>query len=126
VTDTFSISDLAAEFAVTTRTIRFYEGEGMISPERRGTTRVYHLRDRIRLKLILRGKRLGLSLSDIREIIDMYDQTSGEVGQLKHLMIKIDERRLAFEEQKRDLDLLLTELDDVREKCENRLTEIVE
>ena len=120
----YSISDLASEFAVTTRTIRFYEGEGMLSPERNGTTRVFHPRDRIRLKLILRGKRLGLALSEIREVIDMYDQTPGEKGQLELLITKIEERRGALEEQKRDIDLMMAELSEVSAKCRNRLGEL--
>jgi DNA-binding transcriptional MerR regulator len=122
--ETYSISQLATEFAVTTRTIRFYEDEGMLSPERNGTTRIFHPRDRIRLKLILRGKRLGLALSEIREIIDMYDQTPGERGQLNHLMEKIEERRQALLEQKRDIDLMMAELEEVHSKCQSRLGEL--
>ncbi len=96
----------------------------MLSPERNGTTRVFHPRDRIRLKLILRGKRLGLALSEIREVIDMYDQTPGEKGQLELLITKIEERRGALEEQKRDIDLMMAELSEVSAKCRNRLGEL--
>ena len=96
----------------------------MLSPERNGTTRIFHPRDRIRLKLILRGKRLGLALSEIREIIDMYDQTPGERGQLNHLMEKIEERRQALLEQKRDIDLMMAELEEVHSKCQSRLGEL--
>ena len=122
--ETYSISDLATEFSVTTRTIRFYEGEGMLTPERRGTTRVFYPRDRVRLKLILRGKRLGLALSEIREIIDMYDQTPGERGQLELLIEKIEKRKLALEQQKIDLDLMMAELNEVKNKCVTRLGEL--
>ena len=79
----FSISDLAREFGVTTRAIRFYEDEGLLSPSRSGRQRVYTSRDHVRLKLIVRGKRLGFSLSEVREIIEMYDLDSGESGQLR-------------------------------------------
>jgi DNA-binding transcriptional MerR regulator len=96
----------------------------MLSPERNGTTRVFHSRDRIRLKLILRGKRLGLALSEIREVIDMYDQTPGEKGQLELLITKIEERRAALEVQKHDIDLMMTELSEVSTKCRNRLGEL--
>ena len=122
--ETYSISDLATEFSVTTRTIRFYEGEGMLTPERRGTTRVFYPRDRVRLKLILRGKRLGLALSEIREIIDMYDKTPGERGQLELLIEKIEKRKLALEQQKIDLDLMMAELNEVKNKCVTRLGEL--
>ena len=76
----FSIGLLAREFDVTTRTIRFYEDQGLLSPRRRGQTRLFDQRDRTRLKLILRGKRLGFSLSEINEIVDMYDAPPGETG----------------------------------------------
>lgn len=121
---TFSIAELAQEFGVTHRTIRFYETEGMISPLREGQRRIYRQRDRVRLKLILRGKRLGLSLQEIREIIDLYDADTGEANQLRLLLDKIDARRADLENKRRDIDATLSDLDDVAAKCRLRLQEI--
>jgi DNA-binding transcriptional MerR regulator len=113
----YSIRDLAREFDVTTRTIRFYEGEGLISPARRGQTRLFSPRDRVRLKLILRGKRLGFSLSEIREIINLYDAAPGEYGQLRFFLGKIAERRALLERQRADIDQTLEELAEVERRC---------
>ncbi|MCP4327352.1 MAG: MerR family DNA-binding transcriptional regulator [Alphaproteobacteria bacterium] len=121
MTETFSITDLAKEFDITTRTIRFYEDEGLLAPERRGQARVYKARDRVRLKLILRGKRLGFSLKEIAEIIDLYDSEPGEVGQLRHFLEKIAERRAVLMRQREDIDVILTELDAVEAQCMARL-----
>ena len=113
---TWSIAELAAEFDVTLRTIRFYEDLGLISPARRGTQRVFGTRDRIRLKLILRGRRLGMTLDEIRTIIDMYDAEPGEVGQLHYLLEQLDARRADLEERRRDIEESLVELDRVEAK----------
>ena len=94
---TWTIAELADEFEVTHRTIRHYEELGLIAPERRGTVRVFHPRDRIRLALILRGKRIGFPLNEIRKIIDMYDEQPGEAGQLAYLLDQIAERRADLE-----------------------------
>lgn len=115
--DYFSIADLAREFDVTTRTIRFYEDEGLISPARRGQHRLFSPRDRIRLKLILRGKRLGFSLGEIRDIIDLYDAAPGEVGQLRFFLGKIAERRAVLEQQRADIAETLDELAEVERRC---------
>ena len=114
---TYSIRDLAREFDVTTRTIRFYEGEGLISPARRGQTRLFSSRDRVRLKLILRGKRLGFSLGEIREIIDLYDAAPGEFGQLRFFLSKIAGRRAMLERQQADIAVTLEELAEVERRC---------
>ena len=114
---TYSIRDLAREFDVTTRTIRFYEGEGLISPARRGQTRLFSPRDRIRLKLILRGKRLGFSIEEIREIIDLYDAEPGEFGQLRFFLGKIAGRRAMLEQQQADIAETLEELAEVERRC---------
>ena len=114
--ETWSIAELAAEFDVTLRTIRFYEDLGLISPGRRGTQRVFGSRDRIRLKLILRGRRLGMTLDEIRTIIDMYDAEPGEVGQLHYLLEQLDARRADLEERRRDIEESLVELDRVEAK----------
>jgi DNA-binding transcriptional MerR regulator len=118
---TWSIAELAEEFGVTLRTIRFYEDRGLISPERRGTTRVFHARDRVRLALILRGKRLGFSLDEIATIVDMYDAEPGEAGQLRYLLEQIDVRRTELEQRRKDIEETLAELDEVERRCRDDL-----
>ena len=114
---TFGIADLAREFDVTTRTLRFYEDEGLIAPAREGQRRIFSARDRVRLKLILRGKRLGFSLGEIREIIDLYDAPPGEAGQIRFFLGKIRERRAQLERQRADIAASLGELADVEARC---------
>ncbi|MGB0495131.1 MAG: MerR family transcriptional regulator [Kangiellaceae bacterium] len=114
---TFSISELSKEFGITPRSIRYYESEGLISPERQGSQRIYHRGDRIRLQLILRGKRVGFSLSEIREIINLYDSPSGEQKQTNLLYGKIEERRNTLYQQQKDIETMLLELD----QLENRI-----
>jgi DNA-binding transcriptional MerR regulator len=118
---TWSISDLAAEFDVTPRAIRFYEDQGLISPARRGQTRIYSSRDRTRLKLILRGKRLGFSLGEVADIIDLYDSDPGEVAQLEYFLDKIREQKKALEQQREDIEVTLAELTAVELNCRTRL-----
>jgi DNA-binding transcriptional MerR regulator len=115
---TYSISDLAEEFGVTARTIRFYEAEDLIAPQRRGQTRVYSSRDRARLVLILRGKRVGFSLSEIKEMLDLYDMDGGRTVQLSHALKKFDERINALERQRADIEHSLVELRAARAKME--------
>jgi DNA-binding transcriptional MerR regulator len=117
-TQTWSIAELAAEYDVTLRTIRFYEDRGLLTPERRGTVRVYHPRDKVRLGLILRGKRLGFSLDDIATIVDMYDAEPGEEGQLVYLLDQITTRRADLEQRRRDIDETLDELAEVEARCQ--------
>ncbi len=114
---TFSISDLAEEFDITTRTIRFYEEKGLLNPSRKGQTRSYSSSDRTRLKLILRGKRLGLSLEESKEIISMYDPTRGNVNQLQKLVDKIRDKRKQLLAQQQDIEHMLTDLKGAEEKC---------
>jgi len=114
---TWSIAEVAEEFGVTHRTVRHYEELGLISPERRGTARVYHRRDRTRLNLILRGKRLGFPLEEIRTIIDLYDAPRGRASQLEYVLSQVDERRVDLEQRRRDLDDALKELDAFEESC---------
>ncbi|WP_238158054.1 MerR family transcriptional regulator [Kribbella voronezhensis] len=118
---TWSIAELAAEYDVTLRTIRFYEDRGLLNPERRGTVRVYHPRDRVRLGLILRGKRLGFSLDEIATIVDMYDAEPGEEGQLVYLLNQIGTRRAELEQRRRDIDETLRELAEVERRCQTDL-----
>jgi DNA-binding transcriptional MerR regulator len=120
----FSITELTREFSITTRTLRFYEAEGMLSPMRRGRRRLFSQRDRTRLKLILRGKRLGFSLADIREIIDMHDAEPGEKGQLTYLVERISGRRAELAQKQNDIELTLAELGQVEEKCLQRLAQL--
>src|SRR3954470_16084541 len=119
--EVWTITELAEEFGVTLRTLRHYEDVGLITPERRGTTRVYHARDRIRLRLILRGKRLGFSLPEIRTIVNMYDEQPGEEGQLQYLLDQIEVRRAELDQLRRDIDETMTELDRVEARCREDL-----
>ncbi|MBQ1499330.1 MAG: MerR family DNA-binding transcriptional regulator [Sphingomonas sp.] len=108
--ESFTISDLCAEFSVTPRALRFYEDEGLIGPERRGTTRIYSHRDRARLAWILRGKRVGFSLAEIREMIDLYDVGDGRSTQKQVTLERCLERIGLLENQKRDIDAHIAEL----------------
>ena len=119
--ETWSIAELAAEYDVTLRTIRFYEDRGLLTPERRGTTRVYHPRDRVRLALILRGKRLGFSLDEIAKIVDMYDAEPGEEGQLVYLLDQITHRLTELEQRRRDIEETLEDLAQVENRCRTDL-----
>ncbi len=103
----YSISALAQEFALTTRAIRFYEDEGLIAPVRRGRVRMYGERERVRIKLILRGKRLGLSLSEIRELFDLYAATRNERAQLAKFLQMLADRRAMLLQQREDIDAVL-------------------
>jgi DNA-binding transcriptional MerR regulator len=122
--ETFSIAELAREFDITTRAIRFYEDEGLLTPRRRGQTRIYALRDRTRLKLILRGKRLGFSLQEIAEMVTMYDATPGEAGQLDLCLRRIAERRATLEQQREDIKVTLAELEAAEVAAKKRLKEL--
>ncbi len=124
MTETFTITDLAQEFDVTTRAIRFYEDQGLLSPARKGQQRIYSQRDRTRLKLILRGKRLGFSLGEVAEIVELYDTEPGEVGQLDFFLDKIRERRATLEQQREDIEVTLAELDAVEDRCKDRLAQL--
>jgi DNA-binding transcriptional MerR regulator len=110
--DNYSITDLAAEFGVTARALRFYEDEGLIAPERRGTQRIYSHRDRARLAWILRGKRVGFSLAEIREMIDLYDIGDGRQVQRATTIDRCRERIALLAAQKRDIDAAIEELTD--------------
>lgn len=118
---TWTIADLADEYDVTHRTIRHYEELGLLSPERRGTVRVFHRRDRTRLALILRGKRIGFPLEEIRTIIDMYDQTPGEAGQLTYLLDQIAARQNDLEQRRADIEQTLRDLREVESRCRSDL-----
>ena len=118
---TYTISDLAGEFDVTTRTIRFYEEKGLLKPLREGTRRIYSPADRTRLRLILRGKRLGLSLDESAEIIGMYGTPGNNRRQLERLVDKIREKKEDLQRQQRDLKAMLRELTEAEIKCHEAL-----
>jgi len=121
---TFSISELAREFDVTPRTIRYYEAEGMLAPARRGQRRIYSPRDRVKLSLILRGKRLGFSLAEANEIIELYNAPQGEAGQLHLLIDKLADKRLELDAKRRDVETALAGMDEYVARCRERLSEL--
>ena len=114
---TYTITELAREFGLTTRAIRFYEDHGLIAPTRAGRNRVYGNRDKVRLQLTLRGKRLGLSLSEIRELIDMYDAAKDERAQVERLQQVLQKRRSILEQQREDIEVVLGEIAAFEEQC---------
>jgi DNA-binding transcriptional MerR regulator len=118
---TYSISDLAREFALTPRAIRFYEIEGLIAPRRRGQARIYGERERTRIKLILRGKRLGFALSEIRELFDIYAATGNERPQLVKFLQMLADRRALLHQQREDIDAVLVEIAILERDCRRRL-----
>ena len=117
----FSISDLAREFDVTPRAIRFYEAEGLLAPRREGQRRIYNLRDRTRLKLTLRGKRLGLSLSEIRELIDMYEPGRDERPQIERFLAVLETHKASLLQQRADIEAQLSELQVFEKKVKKQI-----
>ncbi len=117
----YTISELAREFGVTTRTIRFYEEKGLISPRREGQRRLYSGADRVRIKLILRGKRIGMTLQESAEVIDLYDPEHNNAEQLHSLISNVQARRQKLLQQKQDIDDMLAGLDEVQQLCERAL-----
>jgi DNA-binding transcriptional MerR regulator len=120
----WTIAEMAQEFGVTHRTLRYYEAQGLLAPDRRGTQRLFRARDRVRLTLVLRGRRLGFDLAEIAHIVDMYDQPLGERGQLNHLLDQIGRRRAQLEQRRHDIVVTLNELDDVEARCRATLAEL--
>ena len=122
---TFTVRQLADELGVTTRTLRFYEAEGLVSPRRDGTNRVYSQRDRARLRLILRGRRFGMSVAECREIVDMYDgAASSEQRQLELLLGRLDQIAGELRARQADIRRTLVELNEVADQCRARLAEL--
>ena len=109
--DLFSIAELAGEFKISTRTIRFYESKGLIVPDRVGTTRVFRRRDRTRLLLILRGKRLGFTLNEISDYLELYDADQTQSTQIQHLLERVNSRLIMLKAQKTDLEIAIEELE---------------
>jgi DNA-binding transcriptional MerR regulator len=124
VSETWTISHLADEYAVTLRTLRHYEALGLLTPERRGTTRIFHRRDRIRLELILRGRRMGFSLDEIARIVNMYDEQPGEAGQLEYLLDQIEVRREELARMRADIDQTERDLDQLERGCRESLKDL--
>ncbi|PLW81017.1 MerR family transcriptional regulator [Kineobactrum sediminis] len=120
---TYTISQLAEEFGVTTRTIRFYEEKGLVHPRREGQKRLYSPADRVRIKLILRGKRIGMSLEESVEVIDMYDPEHNNREQLQSLVCTVEDKRARLLQQKKDIEDMLAGLDEVQALCEQNLAE---
>jgi DNA-binding transcriptional MerR regulator len=120
-TITFAISDLAREFGITPRTIRFWEDQGILAPEREGSKRVFTRRDRARLKMALRGKRLGLSLAEIKDLIGMYASTEDETPQLLECLRVMSKRRDALEQQREDIEAMLAEITLFEQQCQQEL-----
>lgn len=114
---TYTITDLAREFDITPRAIRFYEDQGLLTPSRSGRARVYSRTDRTRLKLTLRGKRLGFSLADIKELLDMYDGVRNSAPQLQRFLTGLAARRAALEQQRLDIEAVMQEIDVLEEQC---------
>ena len=117
----FAISDLAREFGITPRTIRFWEDQGILAPEREGRNRVFTRRDRARLKMALRGKRLGLSLAEIKDLIGMYSGTEDETPQLIECLRVMSKRREALEQQREDIEAMLADILQFERQCEQEL-----
>lgn len=118
---TYSISELAKEFDITTRSIRFYEDQGLLTPLRQGQTRIYSRRDRVRLKLILRGKRLGFSLSETGQLFELYDADKSSVTQLSTMLKLIEHKKAELHQQMDDIKVVLMELVTVEKRCRETL-----
>ncbi len=118
---TFAISDLAREFDITPRTIRFWEDQGILAPQREGNKRIFTRRDRARLKMALRGKRLGLSLAEIKDLIGMYNSTEDEPPQLLECLRVMEKRRAALQQQREDIEAMLAEIDQFEAQCQQEL-----
>jgi DNA-binding transcriptional MerR regulator len=118
----YSISDLSKEFDITTRSIRFYEDQGLLAPTRKGQTRIYSQRDKVRLKLVLRGKRLGFSLAETGRLFELYDADKSSAKQLTIMMELIAEKKVDLKQKLDDISALLIELNDIENNCQKILT----
>ena len=121
---TYAIGELAKEFDITPRSIRFYEEQGLLSPKRTGQNRIYDNKDRVRLKLILRGKRLGFSLAEVKTLFEMYDANPNSAVQLEAMLAMTEKKRAVLHQQLEDIQMLMTELDDVEARCREELEEL--
>lgn len=121
---TLSIGELARMFDVTPRSIRFYEEQALLTPQRIGQTRVYHAKDKVRLKLILRGKRLGFSLAEVKKLFELYDSNPNSAAQLKVMLDLTEQKRKLLRQQLDDIQMLMNELNDVESRCQDELNEL--
>ena len=121
---TFSIGELAKTLDITPRSIRFYEEQGLLSPDRQGQNRIYGKKDRVRLKLILRGKRLGFSLAETKTLFDLYD--SHQNSQVQPMLLMTEQKRLHMRQQLEDIQMLMNELDDVESRCKDELAALTQ
>lgn len=121
---TYSIGELSKEFDITPRSIRFYEEQGLLSPERAGQSRIYNKKDRVRLKLILRGKRLGFSLAETKTLFELYDSHQSSKAQLEEMLRMTHEKRAIMKQQMEDIQMLMNELNDVELRCKEELSEL--
>ncbi|MEW9798654.1 MerR family transcriptional regulator [Alteromonas sp. CYL-A6] len=121
---TYTIGELARDFDITPRSIRFYEEQGLLSPKRTGQNRVYDVKDRVRLKLILRGKRLGFSLAEVKSLFEMYDTNPNSAVQLEAMLELTEQKRAVLNQQLEDIRMLMNELDEVEARCREELAEI--
>jgi len=120
----YSIGDLSKEFDITTRSIRFYEDQGLLMPTRKGQTRIYNQGDKVRLKLILRGKRLGFSLAETGRLFELYDADKSSAKQLSNMMGLIAQKKNDLKQQLDDINAVLIELNDLENNCQNILTQL--
>jgi DNA-binding transcriptional MerR regulator len=120
----YSIGELSKFFDITARSIRFYEEQELLVPERQGQSRIYHLKDKVRLKLILRGKRLGFSLAEIKTLFELYDTNLNSAAQLETMLALTEQKRAVLNQQLNDIQTLMNELDDVEARCKDELTEL--
>jgi DNA-binding transcriptional MerR regulator len=121
---TFTIGELAREFDITTRSIRFYEDAGLLNPARNGQTRIYNAKDRTRLKLVLRGKRLGFSLQETKTIFELYDNEDTEEKQLNIMLTLIEEKKQKLIQQQQDIADVLQDLSELETGCRESLTKL--
>ena len=117
----YTIGELSKLFDITARSIRFYEEQGLLVPERQGQSRIYHLKDKVRLKLILRGKRLGFSLAEIKTLFELYDTNPNSAAQLQTMLELTEQKRAVLNQQLNDIQMLMNELDDVESRCKEEL-----
>lgn len=123
---TFSIGELAKLVDITLRSIRFYEEQGLLNPTRNGQNRIYQKKDLVRLKLILRGKRLGFSLAETKTLFDLYDSHQNSKEQLEAMLKMTAEKRVYMQQQLEDIEMLKTELEDVEARCQDELNVLIQ
>jgi DNA-binding transcriptional MerR regulator len=121
---TYSIGELSKYFDITPRSIRFYEEQNLLEPVRNGQARIYHAKDKVRLKLILRGKRLGFSLAEIRKLFALYDTNPNSAAQLQTMLLLTEQKRAVLEQQLNDIQMLMNELNDVEARCKEELNDL--